>query len=144
MAMGNAKRKSRITRITILAMMLFAGALALVLSSGTGLASSSSSNINVKVTVMDTVGVLVGKSEPASVTGIRNSQVVTEFVTRTASSRLGDRYSVYRENVLGAFALAGFQSGLGASRPSFDDVAPGGAVSNDKPATEVVVTVSML
>lgn len=140
--MGNAKKKSRITRITVLAMMMFAGTL--VLSSGTGLASSSSSSIKVNVTVMDAVGVIVGKSEPASMSDIRNSQVITEFVTRTASSRLGDRYTVYRNNVLSAFALAGFQSGLGASRSSFDDVAPGGAVPNDKPATEVVVTVSML
>jgi len=140
--MGNTKKKSRITRITILVLMLFAGTW--FLSSNTGFAASSSSNVKVKVTVMDAVGVIVGNSELGSVSGSRNSQVITEFVTRTASSRLGDQYTVRKANVLDALAQAESLAKQSASRLSFDDVVPGGAIPNKKPATEIVVTVSML
>lgn len=142
MTLGNAKKKSKITRITILALILFAGAW--FLSSNTGLAASSSSNVKVKIVVREAVGVIVGKSGLGSVSGSRNSQVITEFVTGTASSRLGDHYAVRTASTLDALTQAAFRAKQSASRLSFDDVVPGGAIPYDKPATEMIVTVSML
>jgi hypothetical protein len=93
---------------------------------------------------MDAVGVMVGKSDLDSLSGSRNSQVIKKFVTRTASSRLGDHYTVRTVSALDALTQAAFRARQSAGMLSFDDVVPGGAIADDKSATEMVVTVSML
>lgn len=139
--MDTASRRKLKIRIVILALAVLI--CAWLLPAGVGIASSAASSMKVTLTVEDAVGVDYGRSALDSSPVARAGQVITEFVTRTASSRLAGRMAV--DEARGPHADEnGVPFGPGT------DTGPGDAVSGGdhdgiySGESEVVVTVSSL
>jgi len=83
--MGKTKRNKQYFRIRILVFSVLV--CAWLLPTSVGIAASTSSNMKVTLMVEDSVGVNYGSAVLDS-NGNQAGQVITEFVSRTASSRL--------------------------------------------------------
>jgi len=140
--MDKTNRNKQIFRIRILAFAVLV--CAWLLPTSVGIASSASSKMKISLTVVDAVGVNYGRSALQLVSGNQIGQVTTEFVTRTASSRLAGGMVV--DEVRGPEATAEHRVPFGPGT----ETGPGDAVSSgdhddyDTGESEVVVTVSNL
>lgn len=139
--MDTASSGKQNLRIIILALAVLV--CAWLLPTGVGIAASAASSMKVTLTVEDAVGVNYGRSALDSGSVGRPDQVITEFVTRTASSRLAVGTVV--DEARGPQADEN-----GVPFGSGTDTGPGDAVSggeyDDSSSSErvVVVTVSSL
>lgn len=139
--MDTASREKQNFRMIILALAVLV--CAWLLPTGVGIAASASSRMKVTLTVEDAVGVNYGRSALESGSVGRADQVITEFVTRTASSRLAGGMAVDEARDPQADEN-GVPFGSGTDTGPGDAVSGGVLDRSESMESVVVVTVSSL
>ena len=140
--MGNSRRNRQFVRIGLLASAILA--CAWLLPADVGMAASSTGSTKVTVNVADAIGVDFGKSALDSARNNRFGQVITEFVTQAASSRLAHELATDAAGGPGAIAGFGLPFGLPEAAGPGSAVLGGYINETNAPATEILVTVSNL
>lgn len=138
--MDTVNREKQNFRMIILALAVLV--CAWLLPTGVGIAASASSSMKVTLVVEDAVGVNYGRSALDSGSVGRAGQVITKFVTRTASSRLaGMAVDEARDPQVDD---SGVPFGSGTDTGPDDAVSGGVLDRSESMESEVVVTVSSL
>ena len=108
------------------------------------LASRASDEVNVSVSVGDSAGVEVGQAAMTRDVHLLKDQVITQFVTRTASSWLMNHFANTRSGGFGALMNVAVPPERGTGGASFDGVVPSGVRLGSGPSDAMIITVSML